>query len=82
MLYAGEISGLLVSTMVFAKLFFKLITKKSLQMLRESRHENLKMPIAPLIVKLSSLESTGTLCAVVLGFNKFNFITKSKGHIL
>ena len=64
---AGKISGLLVSTMIFAQLFSKLIIKKSLQMLRESRHENLKILIAPLSIKLSSLKSTGTLSAVVLG---------------
>ena len=33
---AGEISGPLVSKMVFAQLFSKLIIKKSLQMLRET----------------------------------------------
>ena len=32
-----EISGLLISTMVFAEFFSKLIIKKLLQMLRESR---------------------------------------------
>ena len=57
---AGEISGLLVSNMVFAQLVSKLIIKKSLQMLRESRHENLKMLIAPLSIKLPILKSTGT----------------------
>ena len=34
---AVEISGLLISRMVFAQLFSKLIIKKSLQMLRKSR---------------------------------------------
>ena len=38
-------------------------------MLRESRHENLKILIAPLSMKLSSLKSTGTLSAVVLKLN-------------
>ena len=57
---AGEISGLLIFTMVFASFFSKLIMKL-LQMLRESRHENLKILIAPFILKLSSLESTGTI---------------------
>ena len=79
---AGEISGLLVSAIVFAQFFSKLIIKKSLQMLRESRHENLKILIAPLSIKLSSLKSTETLSAVVLGFNNLYFITKINGHIL
>ena len=65
----------------FAQLFSKLIIKKSLQMLGESRHENLKILSAPLSIKLSSLKSTGTLCAVVLGFNNLYFITKIDGHI-
>ena len=68
--------------MVFAQLFSKLIIKKSFQILRESRHENLKMLIAPLGIKLSILKSTGTLSAVVLGFNNLYFITKINGHIL
>ena len=79
---AGEIPGLFVSTMVFAPLFSKLIIKKSLQMLRQSRHENLKIRTAPLSIKLSSLKSIGTLSAVVLGFNTLYFITKINGHIL
>ena len=68
--------------MVFAQLFSKLFIKKSLQMLRESRHENLKILIAPLSIKLSSLKPTGTLSAVVLRFNNLYFITKINGHIL
>ena len=68
--------------MVFAQLFSKLIIKKSLQMLRESRHENLKMFIAPFSIKLSSLKSTGGLSTVVQGFNNLYFITKINGHIL
>ena len=79
---AGEISDPLVSTMVFAQLFSKLIIKKSLQMLRESRHENLKILIASFSIKLSSLKSTGTLSAVVLWFNNLYFIPKINGHIL
>ena len=51
-------------------------------MLRESRHENLKIFIAPLSTKLSSLKSTATLSAVVLGFNDCCFATKINGHIL
>ena len=68
--------------MVFAQLFSKVTIKKSLQMLRESRHENLKMLIAPLSIKLSSFKCTGTLSAVVLAFNTLYFITKINGHIL
>ena len=56
---AEEISGLLVSTMVFAQCFSKLIRKKLLQMLRESQYESLNILIAPLNIKLSSLMSTG-----------------------
>ena len=51
-------------------------------MLRESRHENLKILVAPLSIKLSSLKSTGTLSAVVLGFNTVYLIRKINGHIL
>ena len=51
-------------------------------MLRESRQENLKILIAPLIIKSSSLKSTGTVFTVVLGFNNLYFITKINGHIL
>ena len=40
---AGAISGLLISKIVFAQFFSKLIIKKSLRMLRESRRENLKI---------------------------------------
>ena len=78
---AREIFGLLVSTMLF-NFFPKLIIKKSLQMLRETRHKNLKIFIVPLIVKLSSLKPTGTVSTVVLGFNNLYFITKINGHIL
>ena len=56
--------------------------KKSLQMLRESRRENLKILIAPLNIKFLSLKSTGTVCTVVLGFNNLYFITKINGHVL
>ena len=62
---AGEISRLLVSTMVFA-----LLIKKSLQMLRESRHENLKM----LIKVYRRFIYGGT------GFNNSYFKTKINGH--
>ena len=81
---AAEISSLLVSTMVLARLFSKLIMKKSLQMLCESRHKNLKILIAPLNIniKLSSLKSTGTVSTVVQGFHSLYFITKINGHIL
>ena len=51
-------------------------------MLRERRHENLKMLIAPLSVKLSILKSTGGLSTVVRGFNNLYFIAKINGHIL
>ena len=51
-------------------------------MLRESRSENLKILIAPLNIKLSSLKSTGTASAVVMGFNNLYFITKINGHVL
>ena len=36
-------------------------------MLRDSRHENLKILIASLNIKFSSLKSTGALSTVVLG---------------
>ena len=39
---AGEISGLLISRMVFVQIFSQLIIQKSLQMLCESRRKNLK----------------------------------------
>ena len=68
--------------MDFAQLFSNLTTKKSLQMLRESRHENLKILIAPLSIKLSILKSPGGLSTVVQGFNNFYFITKIDGHML
>ena len=51
-------------------------------MLCESQHENLKILIAPLSIKLSSLKSTGTLSTVALKFYNLYFITKIKGHIL
>ena len=54
-------------------------------MLRESRPENLKILIAPLDIKLSSLKSVsicGTVSAVVPGFNNLYFVTKINGHIL
>ena len=51
-------------------------------MLRKSRHENLKILIASRSIKLSSLKSTETLSAVVLGFHTLYFITKISGHIL
>ena len=52
-------------------------------MLRESRHENLKMLIAPLSIKLLPiLKSTGGLSTVVQGFNNLYFTTKINGHIL
>ena len=79
---AGEISGLLVFTIVFAQLFSKVTIIKSLQMLRESRPENLKILIAPLNIKLSSLKPTRTVSTVVLRFNNLYFITKINGHIL
>ena len=50
-------------------------------MLRESRRENLKILIAPLNIKLSSLKSTGTVSAVVPGFNNLYFVTRINGHI-
>ena len=68
--------------MVFGQVCSKLIIKKSLQVLRKSRHENLKIVIAPLSIKLSSIKFTGTLSAVVLGFNTLYFITKINGHVL
>ena len=67
--------------MVFAQLFSKLIIKKSLQMLRESRHEIFKILIAPLSMKLPILKSTGTLSTVEQGFNILYFITKINGYI-
>ena len=66
--------------MVFGKPFSIPIIKKSLQMLRESWHENLKILIASLNIKLSSLKSTGTASTVVVGFNDLYFITKINGH--
>ena len=51
-------------------------------MLRESRLENLKILIALLNIKLSSLKSIETVCAVVPGFNNLYFVTKIIGHIL
>ena len=68
--------------MVSAKFFSKVIIKKSLQMLRESLRENLKIPIAPFNAKRLSLKSTGTVSMVVQGFNNSYFITKTNGHIL
>ena len=69
--------------MVFTQPFSELMIKKSLQMLCESRHKNLKIFIALLSIKLSSLKSTGTLSAVVLGFNNLYFIVKKiSGYIL
>ena len=53
-------------------IFSKQVIKKSLQMLRESRHKNKKILIAPLNIKLSSL--TGTVYTVVLGFNNLYLI--------
>ena len=50
-------------------IFRKLKIKKSLQMLRESRHENLKILIAPLNIKLLSLKSTGAVPTLVMGLN-------------
>ena len=50
-------------------------------MRRESRHENLKIFIAPLFMKLSSLKSSGTVSTVVLGFNNLYFIAKINSHI-
>ena len=78
----GKIFGPLVSTMVFAQFFSKLIMKKLLQMLRESRHENLKILIAPLNIKLSNLKPIGTVSTVVLEFSNLYFVTKINGHIL
>ena len=66
--------------MVFVYFFSKLIIKKSLQVLRESRRENLKILIAHLIIKLSSSQSTGTVSTVALGFNNLYFITKVNSH--
>ena len=69
--------------MVFALLFSEPIIKKSLQMLRESRRENLKILIASLNIKFLSLKPTGTAFTVVLGLNgDLYFITKINGHIL
>ena len=48
-------------------IFLKL--KKSLQMLGESTHENLKILIAPLNIKLLSLKSTGAVPTLVMGLN-------------
>ena len=79
---AGAISGLFISRMVTAIFFSDLITKKSLQMLRESRPENLKILIAPLNIKLSSLKSTGTASTVVPWFINLYFVTKASDHIL
>ena len=66
----------------FCTTFLQTDNKKSLQMLRESRHENLKMLIAPLSIKLSILKSTGGLSTVVQGFNNSYLITKINGHSL
>ena len=73
---AEEISGILISTIVFAKLFSTLMIKKSLQMLRESRYENLKILIVPLIITLSSIKFTGTVSTVLVGVNNSHFLTK------
>ena len=51
-------------------------------MFRESRNENLKILIAPLNIKLSTLKSTGTVSTVVPGINNLYFLTKVDGHIL
>ena len=51
-------------------------------MLRENRRENLKILIAPLNIKLSSLKSTGIVNTVVPGINNLYFLTKIHGHIL
>ena len=52
-------------------------------MFRESRREKLKIPIAPLNIKLSSLKSMGTVSTVVQAIMyNLNFITKINGHIL
>ena len=51
-------------------------------MLRESRHKNLKILIAPLNIKLPSLKSTETVSSVVPEFNNLYFITKINGPIL
>ena len=77
----GKIFGPLVSTMVFAQFFSKLIIKKLFQMLRESRHENLKILIAPLNIKLSNLKPIGTVSTVVLELNNLYFATKINRHI-
>ena len=72
-----------LSRMFLHKFFSNLIKKKSLQMLRESRREKLKIPIAPLNIKLSSLKSMGTVSTVVQAIMyNLNFITKINGHIL
>ena len=51
-------------------------------MLRKSWRENLKILIAPLNIKLSSLKSTGTVSAVVPGFDYLYFVTKINDYIL
>ena len=51
-------------------------------MFRESRSENLKILIAPLNIKLSTLKSTGTVSTVVPEINNLYFLTKVNGHIL
>ena len=51
-------------------------------MLHESRRKNLKILIAPLSIKLSSLKSTETVSTVVPGINNLYFITTINGHIL
>ena len=51
-------------------------------LLRESRSENLKILIAPVNIKLSTLKSTGTVSPVIPGINNLYFITKMNGHIL
>ena len=79
---SGKISGLLISTMVFAQFFSKLMIKKSLQMLRESRRENLKILIAPFNIKLTNIKTTVTASTVVPGINNLHFITKTNGHTL
>ena len=66
----------------FLHSFFSTNLKKSLQMLQKSLCENLKILIAPLNIKLSSVKPTGTVSSVVLGFNNLCFITKISGHIL
>ena len=51
-------------------------------MLRESRPENLKILIAPLSIKLSSLKSTETVSTMMLEFSNLYFITKINRHII